>query len=189
MKTSKTIIALAALLVASCGEPKNIEKKAEKLLSEHTKSQMIYPKSYELVSLNIDSAFAPNDLPGIMEVAEKVGKRALMLDSLSRLYHENVFDNEEEIIRARMLKDEAEDCLLAFYKKNSLEDIYKYGIRQFTGYKIVHQYVAEDDNHDKKVYEVLNYVDTDMTHVLASYDLNSDKYKYIKVGIELLDLE
>lgn len=123
-----TLMLLGVAGICSCSSP---EDKAKALLKEHMKTVLLHPESYECVSVEVDSAFAPFASPS---------------------FHEKVLATEElgESIQKcqRTIESERREVSSA----ESIMSIYSGGYSDYgrTQYRI---YKEQLDEHQKKLDE------------------------------------
>lgn len=191
-------ILLGALLVtlfASCS--KSLEDKANTLIEEDIKKTLYHPETYDPAETQVDSAFTPFDDPVFYEKTIQLCKIGMSIDEYDRkmksakssmsiwsgpyqsTYGKNNYQEAKE-----EYEENAQNKKKAEKKVQKLVDELKAMInkeQQFIGFKARHRYRA-NNNAGQTVFGEMKYLfDKDMSKIVASYDMDDDEYKAVRI--------
>lgn len=178
---------LAGLLLFAACCRRTTEEKIETLIKENVKGTLCFPKSYEVLTTEVDSAYAPFDNP---ELYDKF-KRMFELNNMIIFYDENEDYAGQEVAFWKfyqtsygnyMYNKALEEKKEAIENKDNfslelqkLSEIIKNDISEtprFIGYNVVQRFKIKDEKGTVVIKEYKFLVDKDISTVLKTYDLN-----------------
>lgn len=196
MKNNTLIILALGLLLVSCS--KSNEKKAEELAEEAVKKALYIPESYDPVSLQLDSAFAPYD---------DVAYRSIVLEMMQsgiaiKQAQENLSQAESNMaiwsgdyqtefgkVEYKQAKDKYDKAQLEVEKitQKALEQKERYlelksQKPEFIGFKAVHTYRAKNNSGNVLMGNVELLFDKEITQVTNMFDMDSEEYQMFVEG-------
>ena len=190
-KIAIAIFAVSGLFV-SCQT--SIEDKAADLIKESVCKSLYQPESYESVEIQLDSAFAPYDLPEFYDAWLKIPeiykdytsaenqveakKSILSIYSGSYLSRSNNYESAKEAYEKALqsLELETKRFQKAFKKIGTIVE--KDSV--FVGYKAQHKYRAKDDSGKPFFGEELFFFNKEMNQIVAKYDMKDEKFIAMK---------
>lgn len=183
---------ILAIVLVSCNQSN--EQKAESLVKETMKKNLVKPDTYEPIETKVDSAFAPYDDPKMYEILEKVGLLSYDIDQLKMKIRmaESSMDIWGSDKYSPNYKHAKEDYEEAIEKMESLQKKFeKYGTearaiveggRKFAGFKVTHSYRASNNAGNTIVDELVFFLNKDLSEVVTKIKL--DDYKRIQLEME-----
>lgn len=200
-----TLVLLGVVSVCSCSSP---EDKAKTLMKEHMNTVLLRPETYECVSVQLDSAFAPYAsldfqrkvlaLKGLSEEISKCKdaidseKRAVSSAESTMAIYSGIYSdymrtqyriNKEERDEHQKKLDEENAKLAALQEKvrTAYAEVKTEASQEFSfiGYYITHRYRAKNNAGQSVLADVVCVTDKDFTKVLASYDLEGDDLTFL----------
>lgn len=200
-------ILVVSVLLSSCGESQ--EEKAAKLVKQVVTESAYFPKTYESVSLKIDSAFHTVYVDqAALEAAKKIcdaekdareaeydvdhSKSSIALWSGSYM---NDYAKEERS-QAQSKLEKAQKKLgkaLSIIEKNKVivvKRAQELANPEFAGWGLTHKYSLENANGLRIPGEIVVVADKEMKEVLFTIDARDDEYTKIFEKIrEILEIE
>lgn len=205
-----TLMLLGVVGICSCSSP---EDKAKALLKEHMKTVLLHPESYECVSVEVDSAFAPFASPSFHEkvlATEELGesiqkcqrtieserREVSSAESIMSIYSGGFSDHgrtqyriyKEQLDEHQRKLDEEIERLNALQRKvaSAYDEIKKEASQEpaFIGYSIVHRYRAKNNAGQAVLGDVICVTDKDFSKILVSYDAEGDKFAFLSEMIK-----
>lgn len=187
-------IVFIALFVSCNNSPKD---KANVLIKEDMKKVLYHADTYDPVETQVDSAFTPFDDPIFYEKTLQLCKLGMSIDKYDRkmksakssmsiwsgpyqsTYGKNNYQEAKE-----EYEENAQNKKKAEKKVQKLVDELKAMInkeQQFIGFKARHRYRA-NNNAGQTVFGEMKYLfDKDMSKIVASYDMDDDEYKAVRI--------
>ena len=178
-------LALLAIVVVDCGQ--SHEKKAEALIKEELKKTLYKPETYKPVDTKVDSAFAPYDDPALFEEImefRNLSEEHVFLESKAKSAKSSMslwsgpYQTEYGRNNYRDAKEEFDEA------NSQLEKLKLRGIklqekilsklnadRKFIGYKVVHNYRADNNAGNTLIGNSMFFIDKDFKEVLFRLDV------------------
>ncbi len=178
-------LALLAIVVVACGQ--SHEKKAEALIKEELKKTLYKPETYKPVDTKVDSAFAPYDDPALFEEImefRNLSEEHVFLESKVKSAKSSMslwsgpYQTEYGRNNYRDAKEEFDEA------NSQLEKLKLRGIklqerilsklnadRKFIGYKVVHNYRADNNAGNTLIGNSMFFIDKDFEEVLFRLDV------------------
>lgn len=194
-KIAFAIFAVSGLFV-SCQT--SIEDRAADLIKESVCKSLYQPESYESVEIQLDSAFAPYDLPEFYDAWLKipeiykdytlaqnkveVEKSIIPVSPVSFGSRSNKYESEAYENALKSLEFETKRFQKAF--KNIGAIVERDSV--FVGYKAQHKYRAKDDSGKTFFGEELFFFNKEMNQIVAKYDMKDEKFIAMKKTQEML---
>lgn len=189
MKNGLYLVIITFLLVA-CGQSK--EKKAEALIKKDLRTILHKPETYRAIETNVDSAFSPYDNPELFKELEKLGKLqaqhlgleiqvGMAQNTMGLWGGVNSTFGRNRYKGAKKQLDSASDELDKIEEKyiNQLNKVTKLLLsdREFIGYKVTHNYRADDNAGKVFIGNTIFYFDREFREIIYSIDLEEYKAK------------
>lgn len=207
-----TLMLLGMVGICSCSSP---EDKAKALLKEHMKTVLLHPESYECVSVEVDSAFAPFFSPsfhekvlatkelwdGIQEcesAIESERNEVSSAESMMFIYRGGYSGHgrtqyriyKEQLDEHQKKLDEETAKLNALQKKvaSAYDEIKKEASQEptFIGYVIVHRFRVKNNAGQMVLADVVCVTDKDFSKILASYGAGGDELTFLLKMMKLV---
>jgi len=132
----------------SCGQ--SSDEKAQALIRKSMEKSLVHPESYEALNTVVDSAFAPFDDPAFFNKTLEICK--INIEELNDSLTSAVWRHGQELL-------------------GLMGDEYR-----FIGFKVTHDYNAQDEEGETFTGEKVYIIDKDMKTILAEYDTDSLDY-------------
>lgn len=190
---------LLIMLFVSCN--KSPEEKANVLIEVDVKKTLYHPESYDPAETLLDSAFTPFDDPlfyektlqllkigmSIVEFEENMKQAQHSMSHYSGLPYQTAYDKLSYQEAKDDYDNNAQNKINAENKARMLADELKSRLnkeKQFIGFKARHRYRASN-NAGQIVFGEMKYLfDKDFQQIIASYDMDGDEYKIVRMAYE-----
>ena len=184
-----------ALVLVACSQSQ--EQKAEVLIKESLKKSLYKPETYKPVETKVDSAFAPYDDPAFFEEFaefvkmnsdyEELEEKAKSAKSSMAIWsgpYQTAYDRNE-YQEAKEEYDEANEKIEKL-KTKALKQYEKVvrmlqGERKFIGYKVFHNYRADNNAGSTLIGNTIFFIDENFTEVL--FYLEAEEYNQVQDAI------
>lgn len=184
-----------ALVLVACSQSQ--EQKAEELIKESLKKSLYKPETYKPVETKVDSAFAPYDDPAFFEELAELGnmnseyedleekaKRAKSSMAIWSGPYQTAY-GKNEYQEAKEEYDEANAKIekLKTKGKKQYEKVITMlqGERKFIGYKVLHNYRADNNAGNTLIGNMIFFIDENFTEV--QYSMESEEYSQVQDAI------
>lgn len=194
-KSINTIISVAVFAIISILMSCNMstEEKAKKLSEDKIKESLIIPESYDLASIELDSAFAPYDNPEFYDLTIELAKDGVVIAEAQsdkrharssialwggpyQTSYERVEQNNarEKFRKAKKTESDAID-----HAKGIAEQMKVMLSKEpsFIGIKAKVKYRAKTNDGDIEMNTAKVLFDKGMTKVIDIYDMDSEEYQ------------
>lgn len=184
------IITLAFSL-SSC--TKSTEEKAKELSAAKIKESLIVPDSYDLASIEIDSAFTPYDSPEFYDLAIELAKDGIAISQAASdkehaqssialwggPYQTSFGRNEQNQAKADFRKAQKAESDATAHARSIAEKMKEIMSQksEFIGMKAKVKYRAKDNAGQVQMGTAKILFDKDMTKVASIYDMDGDEYQ------------
>lgn len=194
MKKIINLLFVAVIMIACSQSP---EQKAEALVKESLKKTLYKPETYKAVETKVDSAFAPYDDPAFFEELAELGK---MNDEYAELeekakhakssmyiwsgpYQSAFGRNEYQEAKEEYEEANAKIEKLKTKGRKQYEKVAMMlqGERKFIGYKVLHNYRADNNAGNTLIGNTIFFIDENFTEV--RYSLEVEEYNQIQEAI------
>ncbi|MBR3939945.1 MAG: hypothetical protein IKJ67_08240 [Bacteroidales bacterium] len=194
-------IFIGFVILAFIGCTMTPEKKATSIVENAIKASLYHPNSYDPIGTIVDSAFAPLDAPDFYDKTLKLyelgiemercdrkmkhakSSMAIWSDSYSAYSRNEYNDAKEEydnyVAKMETLQKKCEKL------GEELKNIAEEG-KNFIGWKVTHNYRAKNNAGLTLIGENIFILDTEMTQILASYDMDDTDYKNVQIMYEMM---
>jgi len=188
------------MMLLACSSCNNFRTfRINNMIGEEVRQTLTYPYSYDPVSIQVDSAFAPFDSPEFYNLMMESLSIEISLEAYDlniqtnilamRTYERSFSPNDRqqynearaELERNLQLKKEATER--QWQLKDEIEDK-KNEPTRFIGFKASHKYHALDNNLRLRLLHELFIVNKDMNAILGRYDLHNDLDQDIRNRIQ-----
>lgn len=194
-KSINTIISLAVFafisILMSCSL--STEEKAKRLSENKIKETLIIPESYDLASIELDSAFAPYDEPEFYDLTIEFAKDCVAIaEAQNDKQHarssialwggpyQSSYDRvEQSNAREKFRKAKKTESDAIDHAKDIAEQMKEMFSKEpsFIGLKAKVKYRAKTNEGDIEMSTVKVLFDKDMTKVIDIYDMDSEEYQ------------
>lgn len=192
-KLSSTLlfITFLAFVLSSC--TKSTEEKAKELSEAKIKESLIIPDSYDLASIEVDSAFTPYDDPQFYELTIELAKDGTAIEQAKRdmddaqssialwasPYQTSYGLNEQNQAKAKYRQAKKAESDATEHAKSIAEKMRVMFSKdpEFIGMKAKVSYRAKSNNGNVQIGTAKVLFDKDMTKVINIYDMDVEEYQ------------
>lgn len=191
---------VVVVVMVSC---QSQEKKAEALIKKNIVKTLYKPDTYKPIDTKVDSAFAPYDDPNLIKELLELAKIKEEYDELDRKVKHAKSSmaiwggshlSEYDRIKYQEAKEDFDEANTQIEKldeigKKQNEKIFSIlrGERKFVGYKVLHNYRADNNAGNTLIGDTYFFIDKNFEEVLVT--INEEDYNNLQESIKRFWME